>query len=201
VRGVAQLAARAAGADTVRRPAGLDALRHWLAAPGLNPRKPPPVEPLRPLLRLLAPGRYTIALDSPAWRELPVLDPVPEQIRGWYRPTQGDALVVTDRWPPRDQAAVTDYLARITGGARPAAVAVRAPGGGPRYLVDGHHKLAAYRRAEKRPLLIEITPEQPMPLPRAEFAALAAAQPGNAFARPLDDWHMFGPPPDGDVSR
>ncbi|GIJ67835.1 hypothetical protein Voc01_027520 [Virgisporangium ochraceum] len=183
---VGQLAARAEPGAV--RPADLDALRDWLAAPGLNPRRPPPAGPLAPLLRLLAPGRYTLALSTPGWQELPVLDPAPGAAASWYWPTQGDALVVTDHWPPRDQATVESYRARISGGARPAAVVVRAPGGGPRYLVDGHHKLAAYRRTHVRPLLIEIAPEKPMPLRREEFAAAVPPAQAKAFAAPLDDW-------------
>jgi hypothetical protein len=191
---VGQLAARA-GPGAVR-PAELDALRDWLAAPGLDVREPPPAEPLEPLLRLLARGRYTLTLSRPGWRELPVLDPAPDGVRGWYWPLQGDALIVTDRWPPRDPAAVDGYLARISRGERPAAVTVRAHGGGPRYLIDGHHKLAAYRRAGTRPLLVEITPERPTPLRRAEFAAVV---PPNVVPPP-DDWRFFGPPPEGEVT-
>jgi hypothetical protein len=203
---VGQLAARAAPGALSRpstpgttRPAELDALRDWLAAPGLDVGKPPPVEPLEPLLRLLVRGRYEIGLSTPAWRELPVLDPGPDTTRHWYWPTQGDALVVTDHWPPRDRAAVAGYRARIARGERPAAVTIRAPGGGPRYLLDGHHKLSAYQQAGARPLLIEITPERPMPLRRDEFAALVPA--GGDFARALDDWSSDGPPPDGDPGR
>lgn len=191
-------AEQGATAASASRPPEVEALRDWLAAPGLSVRTPPPVEPLRPLLRLLAPGRYTIAISSPGWRELPVLDPAPGATRGWYWPAQGDALIVTAPWPPRDTGTVDRYLARIAAGDRPAAVTVRSPGGGPRYLLDGHHKLAAYRRAGMRPLLLEITPERPMPLPRAEFAALVPAAVRGEFTRPLEDWPMFGPPPDGE---
>lgn len=105
---------------------------------------------------------------------------------GWYWPAQGQALVVTDRWPPHDRATVDAYASRISGGARPAAVTVRPPGGGPRYLIDGHHKLAAYRRTGVAPLLVEITREQAVPLRREEFAAIAP--PG--FARAVADWDV-----------
>jgi hypothetical protein len=192
---VGQLAARAEPGAV--RPAELDALRDWLAAPGLSLRKPPPVEPLRPLLCLLARGRYLVSLSAPGSREMPVLNPGPGITRWWYWPAEGDALVVTDQWPPRDQAAVDGYLARIAGGARPAVVTVRVPGG-PRYLIDGHHKLAAYQRAGVRPVLIEIAPEHPMPLRREEFAAAVPDDVEDEFARALDDWLHFGPPPDGE---
>jgi hypothetical protein len=120
-------------------------------------------------------------------------------------------LVTTEPWPPADQGTIAEYRRRIVSGVLPAAVAVRPHPGSHDilYLLDGHHKMAAYgaelgaaHRGERGPtrpvergipLIIEITPERPRPLGREEFRALIRDP--KPFARFFDHagWPAAGP--------
>ncbi|MFF7503917.1 hypothetical protein ACFZBM_31475 [Streptomyces lavendulae] len=96
---------------------------------------------------------------------LRVVHPRALQVRSWYADEEL-ALVTTDAWPPRDHGAVRRYRDRIrAGGDLPALVALF-PTAESRvgYLLDGHHKLAAYDQAEVRPLVIRLVPQVPRPL-------------------------------------
>ncbi|MGW1870912.1 hypothetical protein ACWCPS_35900 [Streptomyces mauvecolor] len=145
-------------------------LTDWLSAPGLvpDPRtgrvEPPDPACLRPLLSLLAPGRYVMKAEV-APDHLRVVHPRPLQVHGWYA-DEDLALVTTDAWPPRDHRAVRGYRDRIrAGGALPALVALfPTPHSCVGYLLDGHHKLAAYEQTQTRPLIIRLAPQGPRPL-------------------------------------
>jgi hypothetical protein len=200
---VGQLAARAGWGGS--RPGELDALRDWLAEPGLRVDRRtrevsgPLLPGLQPFLRLLCRGRYRVSAYAVPWRELRVAGLAGRDVFPWYFPLDGDPLVATGGWPPPDGETVRAYRHRIAKGGRPAAVVVSPPGGSVRYLLDGHHKLAAYRAERVPAVLVEITPAQPVPLPRKVFAALLEESHRDRFARTLADWRWFGPPPDGDV--
>jgi hypothetical protein len=189
------------------RPGELDALRDWLAEPGLRVDRRsgdvrgPLLPALQPFLRLLTWGRYRVSAYTLPWRELWVADFAGRDVFPWYWPVQGDALVATGGWPPPDAATVHAYRQRIAKGTRPAAVVVSPPGGSVGYLLDGHHKLAAYGAQRVPALLIEITPARPVPLPRKVFAAILQESHREQFARALEDWRWFGPPPDGAVDE
>lgn len=198
---VAQLAARSTW-ETVR-PDELDALRDWLTDPGLRVDRRSGavsglrIESLEPFTRLLARGRYAVTATAPAWAETVVVDPGEHGVASWYWPVQGDAIVTTGPWPPPDQATVAAYRRRIAEGSRPAAVAIGPAGREVRYLLDGHHKLAAYQAERVRPLIIELIPEEPAPLPRDLFAGLLPAHVRERFRHTFGDWRHGGPPPDG----
>ncbi|MFE7096396.1 hypothetical protein [Streptomyces erythrochromogenes] len=171
-------------------------LTEWLAAPGLVPdprsgqAEPPDPERLRPLLSLLAPGRYVMTAGL-APHHLRVVHPRAGRVHGWYAEEEL-ALVATDAWPPRDHRAVRGYGDRIrAGGALPALVALF-PTAGSRvgHLLDGHHKLAAYEREGASPLVIRLTPQEPRPFrcadldrARAAFADGAPRPQGDALGR------------------
>ncbi|MFE5625085.1 hypothetical protein ACFQ8S_23810 [Streptomyces virginiae] len=163
-------------------------LTEWLGAPGLVPdprtgqAEPPDPECLRPLLSLLAPGRYVMTAGL-APHDLRVVRPRALQVQSWYADEEL-ALVTTDAWPPRDHRAVRGYGDRIrAGGGLPALVALfPTAGSSVGHLLDGHHKLAAYERAGARPLVIRLAPQEPRPfrpdvLDRAR-AALSNSAPG-----------------------
>jgi hypothetical protein len=150
-----------AGAPT---PAEVKSLVDWLGAPGLRTvgrsgfAEPPDPRRLHPLLDLLAPGRYRLTAHVP--HTVLVVDPA-ERVTWWC---DGDAevvLVLTDR--VRSAAAVNRFRRQIgTGGAWPAVIALFAsPDAEIGYLLDGHHKLAAYRQIGNNPMLISIRPEVP----------------------------------------
>ncbi|MFD7017376.1 hypothetical protein [Streptomyces sp. NPDC059928] len=78
--------------------------------------------------------------------------------------------------PPRHQAVIRDHARRIRGGSLPALVALRpAPDSLTGYLLDGHHKLAAYHRTGIRPLILWLTPQQPKHFPREAYEHARAA--------------------------
>ncbi|MBT2449584.1 hypothetical protein J7F03_21355 [Streptomyces sp. ISL-43] len=94
------------------------------------------------------------------------------------------ALLTTDRRPPPDTAAVRGYLRRIRAGARPALVALRPTEDSiAAYLLDGHHKLAAYRQAGISPLLISLAPAAPAPFRLRDYDPARAAFPGESLGR------------------
>ncbi|MEV6682807.1 hypothetical protein AB0N09_38985 [Streptomyces erythrochromogenes] len=172
------LAARAGGGGPGL--AEVKYLTEWLAAPGLVPdsrtgrAEPPDPECLRPLLSLLAPGRYVMTAGL-APHHLRVVHPA-RRVHGWYAEEEL-ALVTTDAWPPRDHRAVRGYGERIrAGGALPALVVLfPTAGSSVGYLLDGHHKLAAYEREGVSPLVIRLAPQEPRPFGRRDLDRARAA--------------------------
>ncbi|MFJ6785120.1 hypothetical protein [Streptomyces yangpuensis] len=160
-------------------------LTEWLGVPGLVPdprtgrAEPPDPECLRPLLSLLAPGRYVVSAGL-APHHVRVVHPRARRLESWYA-EEDLALVTTDAWPPRDHRAVRAYADRIragsaAGGALPALVALFPTAGSTvGYLLDGHHKLAAYERAGARPLVIGLTPQEPRPFRHDDLDRARAA--------------------------
>jgi hypothetical protein len=198
---LAQLAARSTW-KTIR-PAELEVLRDWLADPGLHRDRRHGgvrglrVEVLEPFTRLLASGRYVVTATMPSWGETAIVDLSGSAVASWYWPSDGAAIVTTGPWPPPDRETVDRYRRLIATGVRPAAITICANGADARYLLDGHHKLAAYQAERVRPLLIEFSPVQPVPLPRELFAALLPEPVRYQFRHALSSWRYSGPPPDG----
>ena len=96
----------------------------------------PLAETLRELLDLLVDGRYQVS--------------GPER-----RP--GDDLVATTGWPPADEARVAYYRTAIRSGHRPVAVVLA---GARSLIVDGHHKIAAYRAEGVTASVVQISAAQ-----------------------------------------
>lgn len=168
------LASRAGGG--VVGAAEVKALVEWLADPGLK-NETALLDPdcLSPLLKLLSSGRYTLA--TRILREPFV---VVDRTTLWY--DEVTALVPTDSWPPPDSAQVWHYRARIGGRCRgrrrhrPAVVALGPTRGSQVwYLLDGHHKLAAYLAEGVAPLVIQLAPCRPVPPRPADLARVEAA--------------------------
>lgn len=165
---VAMLAARA-GPDAIRS-GEVKALVEWLAEPDLNldvvsgRAVPPRPERLRPLLRLLRPGRYVMTTYVPDQRP----HVVDRHTAHWYDDGES-ALIPTDHWPPPDHVTVRHHRTRIENKrSRPAVIELSpSPSSGIGYVLDGHHKLAAYQELNLSPLLIRLAPERPF-RPRRE---------------------------------
>ncbi|MFJ3516941.1 MULTISPECIES: hypothetical protein [unclassified Streptomyces] len=175
--------------------AEVKALTEWLTAPDLVPdprtglAEPPDPLRLRPLLSLLSPGRYVMAAEV-APHHLHVVHPRAHQVDHRYA-DEDLALLTTDFWPPRDHSAVRRYRERIrTGGVRPALVALF-PTAPSRvgYLLDGHHKLAAYQQAGVRPLVIRLAPQTLRPFRSGDVGRARAAFTGTASAGHDDALH------------
>jgi hypothetical protein len=88
----------------------------------------------------------------------PVLDLLVDgdyRVSGPERVPAGQELTPTDAWPPSDEARVGYYRTAIRTGHRPVAVVLA--GGERELIIDGHHKIAAYRAEEVAPAVVRIT--------------------------------------------
>lgn len=94
---------------------------------------------LRPLLDLFADGKY--------------------QLSGPERQAEDRYLTPSADWPPTDVSRVGYYRTAIRGGHRPVAVvlAVALETGEATVILDGHHKIAAYREEKVSPQLLVIS--------------------------------------------
>ncbi|MEV6440908.1 hypothetical protein [Amycolatopsis sp. NPDC051716] len=91
----------------------------------------------------------------------PVLDLLVDgdyRVSGPERVPAGQELTPTDAWPPSDEARVGYYRTAIRTGHRPVAVVLA--GGERELIIDGHHKIAAYRAEEVAPAVVRITQGQ-----------------------------------------
>lgn len=122
-----------------------------------------PVDLAEPLLRLLQPGDYGVR----TWHDANVhIEPFGDNGTAWWYPyepigTEGTAVIPTDSWPPPDDETLAGYAEAIERGERPLAVLLRSEPPGDEqdcaaFLIDGHHKLAAYRRNEIAPHFLDI---------------------------------------------
>ncbi|NKY87657.1 hypothetical protein [Nocardia veterana] len=153
-----------------QRPAGLDELARWLAAPvvardyaGHPVLSREFVDKLDPLLHLFAPGRYAISIATATLSLCPSRYGFqPPDASGWaveqapgtwvaipcdYR---GHHLHATRDSAELDPARIDWYIERIAAGAEPVAIVVSAGSAEPgidsqraRFLLDGHHKVTA----------------------------------------------------------
>jgi hypothetical protein len=144
--------------------AEIKSLVAWLADPILEPGATgtalhDALDRLHPLLSLLRPGRYVLSAHVPRRSILVV-----EHTAHWYEEDQ-TVVVPTDAWPPKDTETVRRYRTRIQRErARPAIVVLApTPDSEIGYLLDGHHKLAAYQEAGAAPTLLRIAPQRPFP--------------------------------------
>ncbi|MDN3241318.1 hypothetical protein [Glycomyces tritici] len=128
-----------------------------------EPAQASALEMSRALWPLLAPGRYGLRRWVPGTYYVEAVQP--ERIKSWYvgitTPDLGAVLLPTDQWPPRDAATVADYCRRIKRGERPLVVTLRAAppedeDDAVAFVVDGHHKLAAYQRLGVAPHCLDI---------------------------------------------
>jgi hypothetical protein len=91
----------------------------------------------------------------------PVLDLLVDgdyRVSGPERLAEDRELTPTDVWPPPDEARVGYYRTAIRTGHRPVAVVLA--GDESELILDGHHKIAAYRAEEVAPAVVRITQGQ-----------------------------------------
>ncbi|MEQ0559229.1 hypothetical protein ABJI51_09125 [Amycolatopsis sp. NEAU-NG30] len=87
----------------------------------------------------------------------PVLDLLVDgdyRVSGPERPAEERELTPTDTWPPSDEARVGYYRTAIRTGHRPVAVVLA--DGDRELILDGHHKIAAYRAEAVAPAIVRI---------------------------------------------
>jgi hypothetical protein len=141
--------------DSWVEPPAWDRLRQWLrhVEPGDDA-----VGHLEPLLDLLAPGAYAIGVQA-----LPkpfVVATRQREATHWYAGMEWkddvSAIVPTHHWSPR-KSTVDEYRnAILYERRRPASIMVTHPDSEVYYLLDGHHKLAAYMEAGRDPVAVVI---------------------------------------------
>ncbi|MFC4083146.1 hypothetical protein [Amycolatopsis samaneae] len=78
------------------------------------------------------------------------------RILGPLRLPDGRPLTASAGWPPADDARVTYYRTAIRDGHLPVAVVLADEDR--ELILDGHHKIAAYRAEDVAPCLIRISP-------------------------------------------
>jgi hypothetical protein len=143
-------------------------------------------EMTRALWGLLSPGRYGIRRWVPDTYYVEAC--WPNRFKSWYvgvtTPDLGAVLLPTDRWPPPIHSTVAEYCRMIEDGGRPLVVTLRA--GPPEdeddavaFVVDGHHKLAAYQRLGVAPHCLDIArmSDETACAP-GDLEAVTAADPG-----------------------
>ncbi|GAB2662944.1 hypothetical protein [Nocardia goodfellowii] len=180
--------------DRVPRPEQLQALR-VLTVSGHSSGAL--AETLRPLLALMANGRYELRPPIPVTNRISegfqawsgsgpdrwgVSCPGPDE-PDWTYPEE-EWLTPTEAWPPADTATVDRYREVIRQGERPVVITLRA--GAENYwsgfVLDGHHKLAAYRAEEVAPVVLRIARADPPPI--------TAAQIRWHFPRAAEHWRL-----------
>jgi len=77
------------------------------------------------------------------------------RVSGPERLSDDQLLSPTDTWPPSDEARVGYYRTAIRSGHRPVAVVLA--DGERELIIDGHHKIAAYRAEAVAPAIVRIT--------------------------------------------
>ncbi|MEV6324498.1 hypothetical protein AB0M45_25405 [Nocardia sp. NPDC051787] len=151
-------------------PAEWDELRQWLRH--VEPDDDP-VGPLRPLLRLLAPGEYGVAIGT--LPNVKIVGAHPTETSHWYAGDMwyaGDVfgpeptpILPTHHWPPPDRPAVTAYRQQMEAQRCFPALVVFGHRDSPVwYLLDGHHKLEAYQRLGRDPVAVMIAVGGPGPM-------------------------------------
>lgn len=143
-------------------------LRHLLAG-NLNPNLS--LAPQFDLfLQLLAPGTYKLVLDS--YKVSDLIEPRnewnPDKDHEHFYPDH-TALVLTQPTSSLDAPTIRDYMAQIKSGKRPIALAVATEDSWCAYVIDGHHKLVAYRELNTQPTVLTAYRCSPPPLPRDTF--------------------------------
>ena len=112
---------------------------------------------LRPVLDLLADGDYELSGPEPITADRWFVAEEAPGVFGADYPLELDYLVPTQAWPVADWGTVARYRKLIAHGHRPVVLALRAddsPYSG--FVLDGHHKLAAYLQLREPPVLVRI---------------------------------------------
>jgi len=149
-------------------------LRH-VTDGGLDPGQPLAPQ-IAPLLALFAGGPYVLTYESAVDDcDLIGFDDASSLLnqRDYFYPAES-TLVATRPYSSLDPSRVEYYRGRISSGVRPVALTVRV--GYAAFVLDGHHKLAAYRALGSPPAVLSIERVEPPQLtPEAAGHAFAEA--------------------------
>ncbi len=122
----------------------------------------PLADQLGPLLALLAPGTYSLAytpsaaaIDNAATLEHPGRASAREELDQYY-PAYQRSLIGTQASESLNEEQVTYFQGMIRDGLRPIVLTISAEGSWCEFVIDGHHKLAAYRRVHTEPTILSI---------------------------------------------
>jgi uncharacterized protein (TIGR02996 family) len=121
----------------------------------------PLAELVEPLLALFAPGTYCLgytpspAVESAATLEYPDRPGADRELVGYY-PADQRNFVCTQPSESLDEGRVTYYREQVRAGRRPVVLTASAEGAWCEFVIDGHHKLAAYNREGVRPAVLGI---------------------------------------------
>ncbi len=121
----------------------------------------PLAEPIGPLLALFAPGIYCLAYTPSAavgWvvsLEYPGGPGADRELVNYYPADRN--LVWTQTLLSLDQERVEYFRERIRAGRRPTVLTASAEGAYCEFVIDGHHKLAAYNRERVQPAVLGIS--------------------------------------------
>ena len=121
-------------------------------------------------LQLLAPGTYMLVFGSRKVGDLiePAKDWDPANDYEHFYPIE-EPLILTQPTSSLERSTIREYEAKIKSGQRPIALAVAAEESWCNYVVDGHHKLVAYRKLNTKPTVLTAYRVSAPPLPRDSF--------------------------------
>ena len=120
----------------------------------------PLAEQIEPLLALFAPGTYGLsytpsaAVESVATFDHPGRPSADDEFGGYYPFDRN--LVGTQPRASLNEGRVDYYREQIRGGLRPIVLTASAERAWCEFVIDGHHKLAAYNREQVRPAVLGI---------------------------------------------
>lgn len=152
----------------------LESLRHILD--GNLQDDVPLYAQLYPFLELLAPDTYTITYyDAVEQYDLFTFEESwdPARDHDNFYPW-GHSLVLTRPSDLLSRQRILHWGKAIAAGQRPIAITLSMQGSDCEFVVDGHHKLIAYRELEAHPALLRITRSTHAQLPSATLASLTS---------------------------
>ena len=148
----------------------------------------PFADQIEPLLALFAPGTYCLtytpsaAAESVTTLEYAARSSANRELVGYYPDLRH--LVCTQARESLDDERVAFFRERIRAGRRPIVLTASAEGAWCEFVIDGHHKLAAYNRAGVRPTVLSIVRWQAPELSLEEgLGFLPSGHPGVAHYR------------------
>jgi uncharacterized protein (TIGR02996 family) len=145
-------------------------------------------EQIEPLLAVFVPGLYCLTYSPSAAVETSTTLEYPANAVGelvGYYPADDHHLVCTQKLESLNAGRVAYYRERIRAGRRPIVLTASAEDAWCQFVIDGHHKLAAYNREQVRPTILGIVRWQAPAITLAEgLGFLPPGHPGmNEYRR------------------
>jgi hypothetical protein len=164
---------------------GLASLRHVLEG-NLDPVRTMESQ-LHVLLELFAPGRYRLSMDAPEYLPantefLSSWDPETNWVHAY---NQDGSWIYTQPTDHFDLLRIEYFRRLLAAGKRPIVILAGVEGGWSDFVIDGHHKLEAYRSRRIFPVVIHIKRLDPQPLDSTNLAELLRNHPLQAVHQKL----------------